>query len=793
MMPAYPQGRPAGPCPAPSPAAGEGGVLSPAPAHPARDLSRRMLIAASAAAGLATGAVATGASAASAGVRAAGPRPIDAGGAADAEPAYRLRLDPAERHQRIEGFGASGAWWAQNLGTWSSPSRNRVAQLLFSRSQGIGLSQYRYNIGGGIDESITDPWRTAETFETGPGQYDWDRDAAARWFLQAAKEHGVEDFVAFVNSPPRRLTANGHTYGDPGTSNLPTENYAEFTQYLLDVVRRFRDEEGIAFRFVSPINEPQWGWDAPGQEGCHYEPEEVRELVRIVLDGFGTSDLDTLVSAPESGEYKALYSEQDYVGLLLGDEEIASGLGELATHSYWSTDEQRVQAAERMRQHPDHHLTMTEWCEMVGGRDAGMDSALVLARTIHSDLTIAGAVAWQLWIAVSRYDYHDGLIYTDYVEPGDEESILETQKLWAMGNYSRFVRPGAERITAEVEAAQQSDGEMAAIPFVTPQITAGAAAGQRIFRVEDPAGDDHGHGAVTYPRNAVFTPGSFDLLAVEAVDAGEDVLFTLELGADLVDPWNGSPVGYDLQIFDIYVDTGAAGGFTELLPGRRARVAEGFAWDKAIWATGRTDVAPQNVAEKVPAAMRDALFVPLEDAQSVDGAALTLRVPKAFLGEIQPDWSFQVLVMGSDGNMAADSLRVREVVAEATDWSFGGGSDGHEDPNILDLLVPEGMTQAEALAYTPATRIEVFASAYVDEEEGSLVLVVINESDEVAAAELAVPHAAPTLKLTPHRTAEGEALERGEAVRLVRGGDGVARGTVRLAPRSVTTYTAPWG
>src|SRR5690606_3302825 len=144
-----------------------------------------------------------------------------------------------------------------------------------------------------------------ETFETGPGQYDWERDAAARWFLRAAKEHGVQDLIAFVNSPPRRLTANGHTYGDPGTSNLPPENYGPFTQYLLDVVRHFRDEEGIEFRMISPINEPQWGWDAPGQEGCHYEPEEVRELVRTVLDGFSHSDLATLVSAPESGEYKA--------------------------------------------------------------------------------------------------------------------------------------------------------------------------------------------------------------------------------------------------------------------------------------------------------------------------------------------------------------------------------------------------------------------------------------------------------------------------------------------------------
>lgn len=745
-------------------------------------LSRRTLLGTGVTAGLAV----------SGGVMAGTSVPAHGAGERSVPSAYRVSIDPGTVHQEIEGFGASGAWWAQNLGAWSSPRRNRVAQLLFSRAQGIGLSQYRYNIGGGIDDTITDPWRTAETFETGPGTYDWDRDAASRWFLQAAKEHGVEDFVAFVNSPPRRLTANGHTYGDTGTSNLPAAHHEEFTQYLLDVVRHFRDEEGIGFRFVSPINEPQWTWDAPGQEGCHYEPAQVRDLTALVIEAFADSGLDTLVSAPESGEYRSVYSDQDYAGWLLEDEGIRAGLGEFATHSYWSTDDQRARAAERMGEHPEVPFTMTEWCEMVGGRDYGMDSALVLARTVHSDLTIANVAAWQLWIAVSRYDYHDGLLYTDYVEPGDEENLEETQRLWALGNYSRFLRPGAHRIGLELEAAEQIDGAMARIPFVEPEIASGAALGQRLFRLEDPAGDDHGPGTYSYPGNPVFTPGCFDLLSVEARNGGEDVLFEIRLGAELEDPWNGSPVGYDLQNIDIYVDTRAEGGFTELLPGRRALVAEGFAWDRAIFATGRTDVAAQDVAEKVSAEMREALFVPLYDRQSIDGDTLTLRVPRSFLGDMQAGWAFQVVVTGSEGSMESDSLRVREVRGAVSDWNFGGGSDGGEDPNILDLLVPNGMTQAEALAWTPATVVEVFASAYIDEETGTLVVVAINESAGDSTVELSVPHRARKLKLTPYRTAEGEALAKGEVVQLDRGADGIARGTATLPARSITTYTAPW-
>lgn len=168
-------------------------------------------------------------------------------------------------------------------------------------------------------------------------------------------------------------------------------------------------------------------------------------------------------------------------------------------------------------------------------------------------------------------------------------------------------------------------------------------------------------------------------------------------------------------------------------------------------------------------------------------------MPKAFLGEMRPGWAFQVVVTGSEGSMESDSLRVREVRAEASEWNFGGGSDGVEDPNILDLLVPQGMSQAEVLAWEPASRVEIHASAFLDEETGSLVVVAINESAQEQVVELELPHESRSLLLTPFRTAEDEALAQGRRFPLVRAADGLLRGTIALAPRSITTFTAPWG
>ena len=126
-----------------------------------------------------------------------------------------IRLD--SEYQTIEAFSASDCWSMQKLGTWSLPNRNRVADLLFSQTGGIGLSCWRFNIGGGITDKINNPWRTAETFEIAEGKYDWTRQAPERWFLGAAKARGVPQFLAFVNSPPGRMTRTGITYGQRGT------------------------------------------------------------------------------------------------------------------------------------------------------------------------------------------------------------------------------------------------------------------------------------------------------------------------------------------------------------------------------------------------------------------------------------------------------------------------------------------------------------------------------------------------------------------------------------------------
>ncbi len=383
-----------------------------------------------------------------------------------------ITLHSAETRQTIEGFGASGAWWAQVIGGWSDENRQRIIDLLFNPITGIGLTIYRYNIGGGEHE-LVDPWRMTETFETDVGVYDWTRDANAMWVLRAAHAAGVSDVVVFANSAPGRMTISGRAAGNPGgTSNLLPDMHDDFAQYLVDITRHLIEGEGIPVRWISPINEPQWDWQpSKGQEGTHYTTDEIVSVLLALQNTIDQSGLDVEISAIDAGEWSsaAIYARRIY------DEPVlAAALDHFAVHSYWSSPDDKAQFADFMARHyPGVPLWMSEWTEMQQGRDYGMDSALFMANVIHDDLTIGGVTSWQYWIAVSKYNFRDGLIYTR--EYG--EQIELTKRLWVLGNYSRYIQPGAVRldVTSDNELVRTSayrDPGSGSVTFVVINISA---------------------------------------------------------------------------------------------------------------------------------------------------------------------------------------------------------------------------------------------------------------------------------------------------------------------------------
>lgn len=403
-----------------------------------------------------------------------------------------VTIDAGQTFQTITGFGASDCWSPSFVGkTWIS-SRAGITELLFSseirngQPKGIGLSQWRVNLGGGTAQQgeasgIEDKSRRAESYLTDNLTLDWTRCEGQRYFMNRARELGCSDFILFSNTPPVQYTYNGKGFSaQGGSSNLKPEHYNDFARYMTDVAS-FYTSEGYNITHISPVNEPQYNWDS-GQEGSGWTNDEVAVLTRELDAELTKQDLSTQILPGESGDWEYLYQTKSdanrsnvisafftpgssaYIGDLPHVKNLICG------HSYWTdgTWDGMRNVRSRLAQAASQYgveVWQSEW-SMLGdgysstefaGYDTAteMDIALYMSKVIHNDLTVAGVTSWSYWTSmdVSRWGHKNRFLLISLIPAGGEYGDIEkegtyqaTPTLWVLGNYSRFIRPGYRRI-----------------------------------------------------------------------------------------------------------------------------------------------------------------------------------------------------------------------------------------------------------------------------------------------------------------------------------------------------------
>jgi O-glycosyl hydrolase len=407
--------------------------------------------------------------------------------------ASQIIIDPAQTYQTIESFAASDCWTGHYVGQyWKDTPKNTIAKYLFSRNlkadgspEGIGLSMWRVNLGAGTMEqgdasNIEDISRRAECFLDDEGNYDWSKQAGQQWFMQKAKEYGCDNFVAFSNSPLVRYTRNGKGYANgDGNANLQADKYDDFAGYLTEVLAHF-DREGFPFKYISPVNEPQYDWKDPSQEGSPWQNAEIKQMVVELDKSLQEKELDTKILLSEAGDWTYLYRQtsgratnqiyrffdeasSDYVGNLPS---LAPVIG---AHSYWThttnNDLQTVRTSVNTAANKyGLDVFQTEWSMLSSGEGipdletaSYMDIALLMGKIIHGDLAFAQVTSWSYWTAmgVELWNHKDRFLlialnpgsppnpYTPVTESG---TITDRPTLWVLGNYSFFIRPGYKRI-----------------------------------------------------------------------------------------------------------------------------------------------------------------------------------------------------------------------------------------------------------------------------------------------------------------------------------------------------------
>jgi carbohydrate-binding DOMON domain-containing protein len=205
-----------------------------------------------------------------------------------------------------------------------------------------------------------------------------------------------------------------------------------------------------------------------------------------------------------------------------------------------------------------------------------------------------------------------------------------------------------------------------------------------LIDVTDPNGDDTGPGTYTYPSDSVFSPGNFDITNFQVGFDEENIVFRFAMRGPVDNSW-GSPNGVSLQTFDVYIDSDGDGqGGVAMLPGRNLSFDEGTAWDYAItvegWFPGvfvPGDEGPLRIAEASE-------FQVLADPGQ---QKVTIRIPKAILGEDPENWHYAAVVMGQEGYPSGGVMRVRDVTPVGEQWRIGGAPAGATNhTRVIDLV-----------------------------------------------------------------------------------------------------------
>ena len=401
-----------------------------------------------------------------------------------------LVIDPARcspfNDGVFEGWGTSLCWWANRIG-YSDELIRKAAEAFCDPVRGLGLNILRYNIGGGDDPAHDHITRTDSmmpgfwknpSYDEATGsytwEYDWTADANQRNVLDKCLAAGGDGMLveAFSNSPPYFMTNSGCSSGAKMAfqNNLREDAYDAFARYLTDVACHFRDEWGILFQSIAPMNEPNtsyWQAYSNKQEGCHFDPGAAQSRILTALSA----------QLKESGLEQVILSGTDEtsidtqaLSLSMLTKEALAAIGRVDTHAYAGSGRDFLKR-QTLQQGKNLWMSEVDGGNTLG-KDAGeMGAGLWLARQILEDLNGMTPSAWTLWQVIDSHICEAGYLgrkdtgmvntaggyWGTAVADHDRGELILTMKYYVLGQFSRYIHPGSRLIAVGGDAVAAED------------------------------------------------------------------------------------------------------------------------------------------------------------------------------------------------------------------------------------------------------------------------------------------------------------------------------------------------
>ncbi len=380
-----------------------------------------------------------------------------------ADSGLMITLDTATRFQQVSGFGAaltgSSAYLIHKK--LNESQRNLLLKDLFDSKSGIGISYLRVTMGAS-DFSLRDfTYDDMPNEEEDPDLKNFSIEADREDVLPVLKNIlSITPEVSIMATPwsaPAWMKTNKSLKG----GELRPEFYSTYANYFVRYLKAYKDE-GITINAITPQNEPlHHVADYPCMSMS--SAQQLDFVKNHLGPAFQSAKINTGIML-----YDHNWDNTAYAISILDDPEARKYVLGTAFHAYAGS----VTAMSEVHEaHPDKALFFTE---ISGGRWAtnfsdnlmwNLENIFIGTMNNWSE----SALLWNLALDQNDGPTNNGCSNCRGVVTIDTTSgsVTKNEEYYALAHFSKFVRPGAYRISAQAPEGAQ----LHHVAFVNPDNT----------------------------------------------------------------------------------------------------------------------------------------------------------------------------------------------------------------------------------------------------------------------------------------------------------------------------------
>jgi glucuronoarabinoxylan endo-1,4-beta-xylanase len=222
-------------------------------------------------------------------------------------------------------------------------------------------------------------------------------------------------------SPPAAMKNNNNVNGGSGETNntLITSDYDAWATLLAAFPATYKAQSGVDLYAISAQNEPDFN---ASYEACMYDKTQMVNWIDVLGPKLAALNPPVKVLAAEPDNWGNLWGGDSYGPAIIADANANNYVGPIATHDYGGTS-----AGTYARPAPPANNTHHVWETECTPGDTG---PITIATMVYAAFSTGGVSAWHYW-------------WTEAFVPNASSPPAQ---YYALGNFSKFVRPGYYRV-----------------------------------------------------------------------------------------------------------------------------------------------------------------------------------------------------------------------------------------------------------------------------------------------------------------------------------------------------------